>query len=550
MILAFEFQYVSHNGILENLLKEIAIDYKMPHKILKENALVTLFVEENEERLGQFADTLSVSLPLSIFFKSSSVYVPDSMPKGAESLPLLHHDVAFTPKNLTLHDVTLSPFHKDIPPKKAVLMHKNDTLLVANETQTYKKLYALLADLIEEGQTIAIEKSNTQYFIGKLEKVTSLTHLDGIEIFPTDLSVVERMVVIHDNEMKALASLERPSMRLKVNAFFAQKGILPASRVVMRLVDDFLLYHLSKILFERGILFLCKTSNPIFSTEYKVILPENAIEPLQITVFENGEIILLQGLGYASETLKMSLDKFDEPSHRSFASLMKEHQLFDTTVSCFYLSRLHADRIMHYSKEHGMLNFVEFPLPASFEELFAEIKRSSSSATRLVENYQSQFSEIYTKALACTIPATLPHNIYSLWKIVSIVLGLSNDLTLAAEQLINNAEDFGGQKGPRMDYYLLNNDALSSDFDYVRLIRSAISYKLAGTDDTTMSFGLIESLAYFVSDIADAHKENLENKKIALAGSLFGYKRFSEILIKNLKPNHTICFNKELPIDQ
>jgi len=550
MILAFEFNYVSHNGILENLLKEIAIDSKIPHKIMKKSTIVTFFVEASEERLGEFADTLSVSLPLSVFFKSSSVYVADAMPMGDENLPTMQHKVVFTPKNLKLHDVTMSPFNEDTSNKEAILMHDSEKLLVANETQTYVKLYALLADLIENGQTITIEKPNSCYSIGKIENVMSLANLENIEVLPTDLSVVERMVVIHENELKALASLERPAMRLKVNAFFAQKGILPTSRVVMRLADDLLLYHLSKILFDRGILFLYKASTSVFETEYTLTLPEKAIEPLQITVFENGEIIILQGIGYASEALKASLDKFDEPSHRSFASLMQEHQLFDTVSSCFYFSRFHADRIMHYSKEHGMLNFVEFPLPISFEELFAEIKRSSPSAARLVENYQLYFPDIYAKAIACNIPTTLPHNIYSLWKIVSIILGLSTDINLAAEQLIDNAEDFGGQKGPRMDYYLLKDDALSSDFDYVRLIRSAMSYKLAGTDDTTMSFGLIESLAYFLSDVADAHKENMANEKIALAGSLFGYKRFSEILIKNLKPNHTICFNKELPIDQ
>jgi hydrogenase maturation factor HypF (carbamoyltransferase family) len=131
-----------------------------------------------------------------------------------------------------------------------------------------------------------------------------------------------------------------------------------------------------------------------------------------------------------------------------------------------------------------------------------------------------------------------------------MVLGLSETFESAVEQLIENAEDFGGQKGPRIDYFLQKEDALSSDIDYVRLVRSGISYKLAGTDNTTLSFGYMESLSYFISDLCDTHKENLLTSKIALGGSLFGYKRFSEMIAKNLKPNHTICFNKELPIDQ
>ena len=131
-----------------------------------------------------------------------------------------------------------------------------------------------------------------------------------------------------------------------------------------------------------------------------------------------------------------------------------------------------------------------------------------------------------------------------------MVLGISDDFERAASKLIENAEDFGGQKGPRIDYYLEKEDALSSDLNYVRLVRSGISYKLAGTDNVTLSFGCMESLSYFLSDMADSHKENLTAGKIAFCGSLFGYKRFTEMLAKNLKPNHSICFNKELPIDQ
>lgn len=554
MILAFEFYYVSQNGVLEKLLKESALDFGISHKIIKENSLVTLYTQADEERLGAFADYLSTALPLSIFFKSSSVYVAESMPSQDETLPSCSHDVVFTPKILALHDSIESPLYqcpfREKSAQKISLFKGNENIASANEAKEYAKFYALIAELIKDGKTITVEKSNCHYTIGQIELLNSSPSLEGIDIIATDLSVIERMVVIKENEIKALASLERPAIRLKVNAFFAQKGILTTSRVTMRLSDDFFLYHLSKILFEQGIFFLFQTSKPLFDTEYKMTLPETAIAPLQISVFENGEIVILEGSDYASEQLKQGLDKFEEPAHGAFVSIMQEHHFFETTSSCFYLSRTHSDRIMHYSKEHGMLNFVEFPLPLSFEELFAEIKRSSPSALRLVENFEAQFPEIYAKALACVIPSHLPQSIYSLWKIVAIILGLSDNFDHAAEQLIENAEDFGGQKGPRMDYYLQKQDALSSDFDYVRLMRSAMSYKLAGTDDTTLSFGLMESLAYFLSDTADAHKENLLTEKIALAGSLFGYKRLSELVIKNIKPNHTICFNKELPIDR
>lgn len=557
MILAFEFNYVSNNGVLENLLKEIANDFGINHKIIRKESIVTLFVEADETQLGSFADTLSSSLPLSIFFKSSSVEVVEAMPKEEEVLPVMAYAVEFTPKILASVDSPSSSQYRSpfaIMPKDAAvtLQHEGKTLLHVNTSEGYESLYNSVADVIASGENVTIQTKNGHFVFGKIENISTCSSLELPHVIATDLSVVERMVVSRENEIKALASLERPSIRFKVNALFAQKEILHEARVLLSLADDLFLYQLCKRLFAKGVQFLFKTSTKECKSVYSVTFeqPLKALDPLVVSVLENGTILIVEGKSYASDALKASLKKFDEPSHAAFASILQEHKLFDSALSCFYLSQSYNDRIMHYSKEHGMLNLVEILLPASFAELFAEIERSSPSAERLVANYKEQFPELYEKALQTPIPNTLPKNIYSLWKIVAVVLGISDDFEHAAIKLIENAEDFGGQKGPRIDYFLEKDDALSSDLNYVRLVRSGMSYKVAGTDNVTLSFGYMESLSFFLSDMADSHKENLTASKIAFCGSLFGYKRFTEMLTKNLKPNHSICFNKELPIDQ
>ena len=551
MILAFEFNYVSNNGILENLLKEIANDFGITHKINRKETIVTLFVDADEAVLGSFADKLSASLPLSIFFKSSSVEVVDHMPSEEEALPPLAYTVEFTPKILASVD-TPSSAHYRSPFLSAENVHVTllkdaKELLHVNTSAGYEALYDQVAELIASGENVSIQTKNGAFVFGKIENSVTCK---AFEVIATDLSVVERMVVCRENEIKALASLERPAIRFKVNALFAQKSILNQTRVLLRLADDLFLYQLSKVLFAKGVQFLFKASSCEAAYRVNFEADLQALEPLVVSVLENGTILIVNGSDYASLALKESLKKFEEPSHAAFASIMQEHQLFDVTSSCFYLSTTHNDRIMHYSKENGMLNLIEISLPASFEELFAEVERSSASAERLVANYKAQFPEIYAHAIATVIPNTLPKSVYSLWSIMAIALGLSDDLAHAGETLLENAEDFGGLKGPRIDYFLQKEDALSSDIDYARLLRSGMSFKLAGTDNATLSFGCLESLSYFISELADAHKENLMSTKMALCGSLFGYKRFSEMIIKNLKPNHTLCFNKELPIDQ
>lgn len=557
MILAFEFTYLSHNGVLENLLKEICLDFKIEHLVVREGVVVKLFVQESEERLGVFADTLSQTLPLSLFFKSSSVYVADTFPDIQEVIPPVGIALGFTPKKIaSIEDKTSVNYLLPYP----VFVVGSDTLSLqkagaqAIKASTSEELDALYTEIVSEmvlGKTVSVKTSSGRFVLGKIEQTKQLPSMCDVEVVATDLSVVERMVVIRENEMKALATLERPSIRCKVNALFAQKEILPTQRVCIRLADEWLVYHLSKRLFAQGVHFIFKAPVALcaadFAVEPSCSLP--SLEALQISVLENGEIVLVQGRSYASKALLENANKFEEPAYRAFASIMQEHHLFESKASCFYLSNTHDDALISYSSEHGMLPLTRFPLPASMAALFEEVANSSSSAARLVENYQKAYPEIYAQALHVTIPANAPKSIASLWNIVAIVLGFTNEFEKGAQSLIELAEDFGGQKGPRIDYFLQKEEALVSDFNYVKLIRSGLSFKLANTDDATLSFGYMQSLAYFISDMSDYYKENLLNEKIALAGSLFGYRRLSEMVYKNLKPNHMICLNRELPID-
>ena len=557
MTLAFEFTYLSHNGVLEAILKEICEDFSIKYTILHEQNHVVLYVEDTKEQLGQFADYLGQFLPLSVFFKSSSVYVADTFPFAVEEILPSTLPITFTPKRLykseasdaaeyLLPSINFQKNHDRLSFKSST---KN---LEAFDAPSLNKLYDEVVNALCDGECITMYVDDEAYVLGRVEAISQFQEIKESEIIATDLSVVERMVVIRENEIKALATLERPAILCKVNAFYAQKNILPMQRVWLRLSDGLWMHHVCKRLFAKRVQFLFKIPLQSFTPTDTILKSSTnlaAAKPFRICVLENGEIMILQGTHFATKALAENRQKFDEPSHATFASIMQEHQLFESKVSCFYLSMTHDDAIMNYSKEHGMLDLTRVGLPASFGALFEEIANSSKSAARLIEHYKEQYFDIYQNALNTPIPIDSSKSIFTLWKMVAIVLGLSKEWTNGGRSLIEYAEDFGGQKGPRIDYFLQKEDALVADLDYVRLIRSGISFKLAGTDDATLSFGYMQSLAYFISDMSDHYKESLENESIALAGSLFGCRRLSEMVYKNLKPNHRICFNLELPID-
>lgn len=558
MILAFEFNYISHNGVLENLLDKISKDFGISYKIGKKNSVVTLYTEGSEQELTDFSNFIGERLPLSIFFKSSAVNVLNAMPTDEYQLSPCTLTLPYTPKVLLtcrdehspdyLNPLLNNEVGNSTYSAHGVLLKQNGNIII-NATNNFEPLYSQVAKIISSGARIAIHSASGNFIVGKIDETFKDKVKEDFTVIPTDLSVVEKMVVIKDNEIKAIASLEKPSIRLKVNSLYSEKDILGTQRVKIKLPDELLLLNICTQLHRDGIEFIYKV--PLHSeVDYSLEIDGtfSPIPQIEICVLENGEMLIVDGDGYSAPLVKENLKKFNESSHAVFSSIMQEHDLFGESVSCYYISKTHDDKLMYISPKTGLLDLVKFPIKRSFKEIF-ELIESSQTGASLFKNYKEQYPDLVEHALHVKIPDTLPNNVYTMWGIAAVILGITQSIEEGSEKFIENAEDFGGQKGPRIDYFLQDPKALKSDFDFIKMIRSAMSFRLAGTDDVTLSFGFLESLAYFLTDSTDAFKENLESQKILLGGWMFGIKIFSELSSRNIQATLPVCFNRELPID-
>ena len=549
MILAFEFNYVSKNALLENMLESICKDFEISYKIGKVDNIVSLYVEGDETKLTNFSDFIGTRLPLSIFFKSTAVNVVEEMIGGLETIDKCELCVPFTPKTLaTCKDENLNPLiNNEVGiasfDANGVILKENDNVVAI---ENFEALYAKISEVLTNNEEICINSASGSYVIGKIE---NLKEKDFI-VIPTDLSVVEKMVVIRENEIKALASLEKPAIKLRVNTLYGAKGILPTMRVKLKLADELLLLNVCERLHKNGVDFIYRVNTTSSTCKYSVEIDGSftKLPQIEVCVLENGEILIVSGDGYSAPELRENLNKFDTKAHAQFATIMQEHNLFDEKISCFYMSKAHDDMIMHLSDKTGMLDLVKFPIVHDMKEIFKTIKTSTIGA-KLVTSYEEQFPETYKNAMNYQIPTDASNNIYNIWGIAGVILGFADNIKDASEKVIENAEDFGGKKGPRVDYLLVDKESIKSDFDMMRLIRSAMSFKLAGTDDVTLSFGMMEAFAYFLSDTSDSCKENLSSEKTLLCGSMFGVRKFAEIACKNITASSQICLNRELPID-
>ena len=123
------------------------------------------------------------------------------------------------------------------------------------------------------------------------------------------------------------------------------------------------------------------------------------------------------------------------------------------------------------------------------------------------------------------------------------VLDLASQILFnqSAPYLLACAADFLGEKGVRIDFSINDRGELAAD----KLIRSAMSYKLAGVDEKVLSYGFIDSLSYFLSDLMDARRDEFD--AAIFGGALFGERKFADLVLK-LCRNYAASFSDEFAL--
>lgn len=561
MILEFKFNYISQNTFLENLLQAICQEFKIAYKIGKKGSVVTLHVEADEQVLANFSDFIAKRLPMSIFFKSIAVEVVENIEDISTTIDEFTLLVPYTPKTLFAcrdkdSNLYLSPLINNeigatsFSASSVSLVSDGSIVVDAKDMESFAVLYEKVAKIISSGEEVYIESISGSYTIAKLDESFKSRQVEDFVVTPTDLSIVGKIAVARDNEIKTLASLEKPSIKFKINTIYKGKNILSSSRVKIKLADELLLQNICEKLQLDGVDFICRAKAKSSTCNHCIVINGsfNLLPQIEVSVLKNGEILIVSGDGYSTPLLRENLKKFDVPALAQFASVMQEHNLFEKSVSCFYMSKTNDDLLIHSSSNTGVLDLVKFPIIYDFGEIFANIE-SSSMGKRLIDNYKKEYFELYKRALKSKIPDDAPKSIYTIWGIVAVILGISQSFEDGGIKIVELAEDFGGKKGPRIDYHLVDRESIRSDFSMIKLIMSSISFKIAGVEDMILSFGLMDSLVDFLNDSAESCKENLSSEKILLCGSMFDSRRLMEDTCKNIMKNSQICLNIELPID-
>lgn len=331
-------------------------------------------------------------------------------------------------------------------------------------------------------------------------EISILKDFDCDYIMPTRLNLLAKIFICDEKNMIALSSFEKPVIRLRTSTLFRTNHENAPLFFNVRAAFDINLFKLCNSL--EGVNFLAiKDSSQPFSA--------NLLER-QLSVSSGGEFAPV--LNSANKLASL------------FALVLSEYKMPSDNCSLFYFSKENDDFIKVF-KENSEYNLLKIVVPDSYEEIYEQISQKGA----LIDNFKAKFSlpsgKIEKKA----------DNFYTLFCVIAKILDFKDDI-------LDLANDFAGAKGVRIDFKMISKD----EFDVIKLISSAMSFKLAGAEPRNIAFGVFESLAYFIDDYTEIIQKELNCNNFVLLGSLFSTKVLSEITLRHTKAKMSEIYPLEL----
>jgi len=543
MILEYKIDYRSDLQIFQKIFLKLIEQYSLNGKIIKDDFILKCYIQiENSEDFENFSKDFAKKLPNSIFLYQTEVNVIEEMPTGECKLLENSLEAPFCLDCLeSITDKNSKNYYNIFTQCDLCGYH------IDGEHKNYKDIFQTMASSIKDGYNFKI---NTFYGTYNIGQITQDSEKFDFDIVAYDYATISKYTNAKDYELKALASFEKPFIRLNTNLKF-KIDISELKRELYRfkLADDFILHLLMNELHLVGVDMLFITKDDIEVKDFINLVDPKELEPIEV-VASSSHIAFVKG--------DRSLPKFSNnsvktiPSVGAIYSIIKEHDLDKkyTNMVGVYLSKTRQNTILLHGEKFGTVNFLllEFELN-SIKNIFDNIINTNDTGKKLIENYKNKFSTLYEYIVNIKFNKGRL-NIYELWGVLSMILGFSDidSIEENAKILEENTLLFLGDRGPRIDYKLIQKDKLTT-IDPLMIVRSAISFKLAGIDTLTLSYGIVESFVEFISNEIDTLQENMGTEAVLFAGSLLQNNKLFAKLVQETSSNHKIYFNNQLLVD-
>lgn len=500
--------------LLRSFLFQAIINYKITFMELTKEDHYSLLLNGEEDEILSFCNDISNRIPLSMnfrFLEFKNVDYPDFTPCAVLETPQVL-DV------LTIQDVYDNP--------ESVMQYLRDFQCSCKE---FEKMMQTCIEKLRNND-LAIKTALGIFKFGINKEVLSKGNASKYERFSQgglvfwDISMLKTHMRAEKEQIEILASFEKPSTMLMPKEIFyndlgsqMQECILPF---------DIFLSVLARYCLESQIsfsFFTHTTQEPFVSYDqdipqsHKIVLSKDGFilydemraKDLQEVIGEH-----IHQLGHLTE----GKDRLQ--AHSLVLFLSKSHQTF------FWLK-----------DNHGFKSIVDFCFETSPSILLEEILQTKDG-DKLCENFKKSFPELFEK-MQDLRPHEETKNIFVFLDTLARILGFQN-----AEKLLNHTHMYLRDKGPRIDYKIARNANNELEFTYISLLKSAMSFKIAGVDDETLCYGILDSMGEFFGNLIGDMGINFHAKKVLICGSFLQEKILLDRILHYMPKNMEIILPK------
>lgn len=235
MVLKFKFSYKSTDKTFAIFLDSACRKFNCKYKISQELDFVYLYLEGEEELVNSFLESLSFSIPMSIYFYDVNVEVIDRFADSSSISLFQDKKISFCPSCLKeVEDEQSKDYYNAFKSCNICKSWENPSFIFENKSiESSKKLFEDMAKLISENKKIKIRTLSGIFIFSKLENLENSTNL-----LVTNLNNISSMVVEDKTQIVSLVSIEKPSMDFKINEIYKIKNKTEKNQVNIRYAND------------------------------------------------------------------------------------------------------------------------------------------------------------------------------------------------------------------------------------------------------------------------------------------------------------------------
>lgn len=510
MELIYKIDFNSTNFYFKHIIDDLIEESKVNANTKMYKGFILIICDDTQENIEEFFSILEHNLPLSIFLSGANVIESFDFDAHEE---LEDKDVKINLSLLTNNEIKKILDENHIDFSNDLNKIKDGGISRFETHNGLKDLFLPNKDLREEFESKGHE----------------------VKLLITNINALTNLVDVSSKDLQLLCSIERPLVKLKFKLLQNAKGEYSNTRFIYaKIPDDKETVLFSQALKEQGINYLLYVNDEVYQDGLKVTYNEEQ------NIVIHGEKGLFPKYDYILERkVNSSSDYFEEYGSVFKSVIAQYNKRVVPTIGVYFSYQSDESSIKVNVPTVGEKDVIYIPnVINSVENCLDDISSIDENTQRLITNYKNKFPKYFEKEFK----ENDSDGFESILNLLAYCLGMKD-----FKQFEDTALMYGGKSGVQIDMNVIKIDG-KNYLDYRRVIQSSMSYKIAGVEDTMITYSFYESLVDFINENVTKINSELKSLDLILCGDMFSNSILLSKIKKNIK-NLNILLPKEYPLD-